>query len=83
MNPSISKARQNLFGLVDQAANGEKVEFVHKGQTFQIVPVDRPSKLARLKPMQMSPGATMEELELALKDVGREALSAWEKNNAL
>jgi len=29
--------RQNLFALVEQAANGDKVEFVHKGQVFQIV----------------------------------------------
>jgi len=84
MNTSISKARQNLFALADQAAKGEKVEFVHKGQVFQIVPVDRPSKLARLKPMKvLSDGMTFDDLEQALKELPEEVMAAWEKNNSL
>lgn len=80
---SISKARQNLFTLVDQAAKGEKVEFVHKGQVFQIVPVDRPSKLARLKaPLKILPdGMTIDDLEVARKQLRREVTLAWERNN--
>lgn len=82
MNTSISKARQNLFSLADAAAKGEKVEFVHKGQVFQIVPVDRPSKLARLKPMNLLPeGMTFDDLEQARKDIRQEAILAWEQNN--
>ena len=79
---SISKARQNLFTLVDQAAKGEKVEFVHKGQVFQIVPVDRPSKLARLKaPLKILPdGMTIDDL-VARKQLRREVTLAWERNN--
>lgn len=84
MNPSISKARQNLFALVDQAAKGEKVEFVHKGQTFQIVPVDRPGKLARLKPLNTLPdGVTMEQFEQGQADMRLEVIAAWEQNNPL
>jgi antitoxin (DNA-binding transcriptional repressor) of toxin-antitoxin stability system len=83
MNTSISKARQSLFALVDLAAKGEKVEFVHKGQVFQIVPVDRPSKLARLKPMNVLPeGTTFDDLEHAQNDLSREVALAWEHNNA-
>jgi antitoxin (DNA-binding transcriptional repressor) of toxin-antitoxin stability system len=82
MNTSISKARQNLFALVDLAAKGEKVEFVHKGQVFQIVPVERPSKLARLKPMNILPeGTTFEDLEQALNAQSHEVTLAWERNN--
>ena len=83
MNPSISKVRQNLFAMVDQAAKGEKVEFVHKGQTFQIVPVDRPSKLERLRaPMNILPdGVTIEDLEQARKELRREVMLEWERNN--
>ena len=84
MTTSISKARQNLFTLVDQAAKGEKVEFVHKGQIFQIVPVDRPSKLARLKTKKPLPdGMTIDDLQQSLKDMGREVTLAWERNNKL
>ncbi len=84
MNPSISKTRQNLFSLVDQAARGEKVEFVHRGQTFEIVPVDRPAKLARLRPMNVLPeGTTFEDLERAQAEMRQEVAAAWERNNAL
>ena len=83
MNPSISKVRQNLFSMVDQAAKGEKVEFVHKGQVFQIVPVDRPSKLERLRPpMKVLPdGMTIEDLDQARKELRREVTLDWERNN--
>lgn len=85
MTTSISKARQNLFSLVEQAANGERVEFVHKGQVFQIVPVDRPSKLARLKPPAepLPHGQTIEDLEEARKEMRNEITRNWElKNNS-
>ncbi len=85
MSPSssISKARQNLFTLVDQAANGEKVEFVHKGRVFQIVPVDPPNKLARLKaPMKILPdGMTIDDLEVARKQLRQEVMLAWDRNS--
>jgi len=82
MTPSISKTRQNLFELVDRAAKGEKIEFVHKGQVFQIVPVGRPSKLARLKPMNVLPeGTSFEDLEQAMKNMTQEVTSAWERDN--
>lgn len=82
MSPSISKTRQNLFAMVDQAAKGEKVEFVHKGQVFQIVPVERPSKLARLKPMKvLADGVTFDNLEQVRDDLHREVALAWERNN--
>lgn len=80
---SISKTRQNLFALVDLAAKGEKVEFVHKGQTFQIVPVNQPSKLARLKPMNLVPeGTTFDDVLNALSDQQSEVALAWERNHA-
>ena len=84
MNTSISKARQNLFSLADEAAKGATVEFVHKGQVFQIVPVDRPSKLARLKPLNiLPPGTTFDDLEQAQIAMQAEIASAWEQTNKL
>ena len=84
VNTSISKARQNLFSLADQAAKGEKVEFVHKGQVFQIVLAGQPSKLARIKPIRILPdGVTFDDLERAMKEMPLEIVAEWEKNNAL
>lgn len=82
MMPSISKTRQNLFSMVEQAAKGEKVEFVHNGQVFQIVPVDRPSKLSRLRAMKVIPdGTSFEDLDHARRDMRKEIMDAWEHNN--
>ena len=83
MTPTISKVRQNFFAFVEQAAAGEKVEFVHKGQIFQIVPLNRPSKLSRLRPHPESfpEGTTAEDIDKALDENRREAILAWERNN--
>lgn len=82
MSPTISKTRQNLFAMVEQAARGERVEFVHKGQTFQIVPVDRPSKLARLQARNVLPdGTTAEDFDKARREMRKEVIETWERNN--
>ncbi len=47
---NITKFRQNLFQLVDQALKGEPVEFIHKGVVFKVVPETPISKLSRLTP---------------------------------
>lgn len=79
---NISKARQNLFALVESADRGEKVEFTHKGRKFYIVAEELPSKLSRLKPMPiLAQGTSIEDIDQALADAGTEAAAAWEKNN--
>ena len=65
---TISKARQNLFALAEAAARGEKVEFVHKGNTIKLVAEKKPSKLARLAQIEplftLPPGVTWEVPDL-------------------
>ncbi|MFN0103355.1 MAG: hypothetical protein ACKV2U_14860 [Bryobacteraceae bacterium] len=83
MSLTISKARQSLFSLVDAASRGEKVEFTHKGSKFFIVAQGKPSKLARLKPMDiLPPGTTIEDLDQALKDLSAETALAWERKQS-
>jgi hypothetical protein len=82
MYTSISKARQNLFAMADSAAEGEKVGFIHKGQTFHIVPADLPGKLARIKPIDCLPeGMTFDDFEKSHQEMRQEVIEAWEKNN--
>ena len=76
---TITKFRQNLFNLADQALNRETVEFIHKGVTFKVVPVTPTSKLARRKgrgvlKAGVDPDGIIDSTEL-LKEM--EAL--WEK----
>lgn len=78
MSLTISKARQSLFALVDAADRGEKVGFTHKGRTFFIVAEKKPSKLSRLKPLDILPaGVTIEDVDTALSTLP----SDWERNN--
>jgi len=75
---TITKLRQDLFRLVDQAMRGEPVEFVYKGVLFQVVPETKPSKLAKLtgQPVVAS-GADWEQVS---RDLLREMESEWEKD---
>jgi len=83
MSLTISKARQSLFTLVDAAERGEKVEFTYRGTKFFIVAESKPSKLSRLKPMDiLPPGTRIEDLDQALKDMQSETIGAWERNNS-
>jgi len=46
---TITRFRQDLFRLADEALAGKPVQFVHKGVVFQVVPqTARTSKLDRL-----------------------------------
>jgi hypothetical protein len=49
MKCTATQLRKTLFTALDQAANGEPLEVVHKGHTFRIVPEQSGSKLSRLK----------------------------------
>ena len=83
MSLTISKARQTLFTLVDAAERGEKVEFTHKGRKFFIVAEAKPSKLARLKPLNiLTPGQTLHDVEQALQLSQADSLAAWERQSS-
>lgn len=82
MSLTISKARESLFTLVEAAAHGQKVEFTHKGAKFYIVAEEKPSKLSRLKPMNiLPPGTTMEQLDQSLKEIQSDTIAAWDRTN--
>lgn len=82
---TISKAGQNLFALADAAARGEKVEFVHKGNTIKLVAEKKPSKLARLGQIEplfsLPPGVTWESVEEDWSKVKLEMQEDWERKN--
>ena len=50
MQIGITKLRQDLFRLADQALAGEPVSFMYKGVILRLVPDGKPSKLSRLTP---------------------------------
>ncbi len=78
MRVTITKLRQDLFRLVDQAMRGEPVEFVYKGVLFHVVPETKPSKLAKLtgQPVVAS-GADWGQVS---RDLLKEMESEWEKD---
>lgn len=58
MEIPITKFRQKLFDLVNQALEGKEVWVSHKGRRLRLVPEHAPSKLSRITPMQIIvPGA--------------------------
>jgi hypothetical protein len=76
MEVSITKFRQEIFELANQAIEGHDVWVVYKGQRLKIVPEEPSgSKLDRIVPLQViRPGVTTlddqelkEEMERALE----------------
>ena len=78
MRVTITKLRQELFRLVDQALGGETVEFVYKGVLFRVVPETKPSKLAKLTGQTVvAPDTDWEQVS---RDLLKEMESEWEKD---
>ena len=81
MAPTISKFRQDLFTYVDSAAQGEVVEFTHKGTRFQLIRPDNPpvDKLKRITPLSMDIlSSSPSELVKAHKKMSQEITRDWE-----
>jgi hypothetical protein len=77
MPVNITKFRRNLFQFADQALQGERVEFVHKGVVFKVIPEVPLSKLSRLThETVVSPGASLDTAEL-LKEMEVEWQKDW------
>jgi hypothetical protein len=75
----ITKFRQDLFRLADEAMNGESVQFVYKGVVFQIVPEGtQKKKLDRLIGQPTINSDT--DLESASKELAAEMETAWMKD---
>ena len=78
MRVTITKLRQELFRLVDQAMRGETVEFVYKGVLFRVAPETKPSKLAKLTGQTVvAPDTDWEQVS---RDLLKEMESEWEKD---
>jgi hypothetical protein len=74
---TITKFRQDLFRLADEAIGGERVEFVHKGVVFQVLPeaTQASSKLDRLVGQPtLVPDV---DLEQAGKELAAEMEAEW------
>jgi hypothetical protein len=83
---TISQFRKNLFQLVESAAKGEQVEFVHRGTRFRLVMPDQPpgNKLSRITPLATDLiVGTAEEFEEAhakmTEEIGRDWEEGWQK----
>ena len=73
----VLEFRRDLFKLVNQALEGEPLEFVHKGIVFRVVPEKKISKLSRLtKETIVAPETGWEQVS---KELLAEMEAEWEK----
>jgi len=77
MDVTISRFRRDLFNLVEAAARGEEITFIHKGIHFKVTPEVETDRLSRLTPMQVVNPNTP---DLDGTDLIREMQTAWEKD---
>ena len=76
---TITRFRQDLFRLADEAINGKRVQFVYKGVVFQVVPeVTQMKKLDRL--VGQPTLAEDVDPEQASKELAAEMEAAWLKD---
>jgi len=78
MRVSITKLRQDLFRLADQALEGKPVEFVHKGVVLRIAPEVKRPKLSKLTAQRVVAPKT--NLRQASRGLLKQMRSAWEKD---
>jgi antitoxin (DNA-binding transcriptional repressor) of toxin-antitoxin stability system len=80
MAVTITKFRQKLFQLADQALEGETIEFIHKGVTFKVVPQTRKSKLSRLTAENIFAPGVDPDSEYDSTALLKEMEAEWEKD---
>ena len=79
MQVTITKFRQDLFRLADEAIGGEPVQFVYKGVVFQVIPETRQSK--KLDRLVGQPTLAPDvDLEQAGKELAAEMEAEWVKD---
>ncbi|PYT26252.1 MAG: hypothetical protein DMG57_21910 [Acidobacteria bacterium] len=78
MRVTITRLRQELFRLADQALEGKPVEFVHKGVVFHITPESKRSKLAKLTAQKVV--APKANLKRADRELLKEMTEGWEQD---
>ena len=73
---TITKFRQDLFHLADEAMSGRKVQFVYKGVVFQVVPEGTQGK--KLDGLVGQPTLAPDiDLEQAGKELAAEMEAEW------
>ena len=79
MQVTITRFRQDLFRLADEAIGGKPVQFVYKGVVFQVVPEGtQTKKLDRLVGQPtLDPDV---DIEQASKELAPEMEAAWLKD---
>ena len=80
---TITQFRKDLFQFVDSAANGDVVEFLHKGIRFQLMlpdakPVDKLDRVTRLA-ADILIGSPAELVD-AHRAMSHELIENWEAN---
>ena len=76
---TITKFRQDLFHLADEALNGRQVQFVYKGVVFEVVPEGTQGK--KLDGLVGQPTLDPDvDLEEAGKDLVAEMEAEWVKD---
>jgi hypothetical protein len=79
MQVTITKFRQDMFRLAEEAMSGEPVQFVYKGVVFRVVPEGtRMNKLDRI--IAQPTLAPDVELEQAGKELAAEMEAEWLKD---
>ena len=79
MQVTITRFRQNLFRLAEDAISGKPVQFVYKGVVFQLVPEG--TKTKKLDRLVGQPTLAPEvDLEQASKELAAEMEAAWLKD---
>ncbi len=76
MQVTITRFRQDLFRLADDAIAGKPVQFVHKGVVFQVIPeATQKKKLDRL--VGQATLAEDVDMERVSKELAAEMEAAW------
>ena len=76
MAVTITKFRQDLFRLADDALGGKSVQFVHKGVVFQVIPEGTQTK--KLDRLVAQPTLAPDvDLEQTSKDLATEMEAEW------
>lgn len=77
MEVSITRFRQNIFALVDEALNGSEIWVTYRGRRFQIAPENkRAGRLAKLTPLKVVNSHKGQKDSCLLEEMTR----AWERD---
>lgn len=79
MQVTITRFRQDLFRLADEAISGKPVQFVYKGVVFQVLPEG--TQMKKLDGLVGQPTLAPDvDLEQASKELAAEMEAAWLKD---